>query len=125
MSNGSRPAIHDWVQKADLQPDSDVDPNRSAVDETVSRVTGDGRWLSAAVDPDPTRFRRARLFQTRLTQLTLLFVRERHETRPVSDVMFLVDDARYLENALDRLGLRFRVCCHGGIETLSNVYLVR
>jgi hypothetical protein len=47
----SRTAIHDWVQKADLQPDSDVDPNQIAVDETVVRVNGQRHWLYAAVDP--------------------------------------------------------------------------
>lgn len=31
----SRTAIHNWVQKADLQPDSDGDPDRIAVDETM------------------------------------------------------------------------------------------
>ena len=36
----SRTAIHDWVRKADLQPDSDVSPNQIAVDETVIRVNG-------------------------------------------------------------------------------------
>jgi hypothetical protein len=35
----SRTAIHDWVRKADLQPDSDVSPNQIAVDETVFEST--------------------------------------------------------------------------------------
>jgi len=48
----SRTAIHDWVRKADLQPDSDVDPDQIAVDETLIRVNGQRHWLFAAVDPD-------------------------------------------------------------------------
>jgi putative transposase len=31
----SRKAVHDWVQKADLQPVSGKSPNQIAVDETV------------------------------------------------------------------------------------------
>ncbi|SDY58892.1 putative transposase, partial [Halopenitus persicus] len=33
----SRKAIHDWVQKADLQPESGRSPNQIALDETVIR----------------------------------------------------------------------------------------
>lgn len=31
----SRKAVHDWVQKADLQPKSGESPNHVALDETV------------------------------------------------------------------------------------------
>lgn len=48
----SRTAIHNWAQKADLQPDSDADPNQIVVDETVIRVNGQRHWLYATVDPD-------------------------------------------------------------------------
>jgi len=48
----SRTAIHDWVRKADLQPDTDVVPDQIAVDETLIRVNGQRHWLFAAVDPD-------------------------------------------------------------------------
>ncbi|GCF15396.1 hypothetical protein Harman_33310 [Haloarcula mannanilytica] len=34
----SRKIIHDWVQKADLQPESGKAPNQVAVDETVIRI---------------------------------------------------------------------------------------
>ena len=34
----SRAAIHNWVQKADLQPRCDGSPNHVAVDETVIQV---------------------------------------------------------------------------------------
>jgi transposase-like protein len=39
-SNRSRTAIRDWVQKADLQFDSDIDPGRIAVDKTLISVNG-------------------------------------------------------------------------------------
>ena len=63
--NRSRTAIHDWVRKADLQPDCDVSPNQIAVDETVIRVNGQRHWLYAAVDPETNQFLHIRLFQTR------------------------------------------------------------
>ena len=31
----SRKAVHDWVQKADLQPANDAKPDQVALDETV------------------------------------------------------------------------------------------
>jgi transposase-like protein len=45
----SRTAIHDWVNKADLQPEPDATPNQIAVDETVSRVNGHREWLYAVI----------------------------------------------------------------------------
>jgi len=51
----SHGAVHSRVQKADLQLTSDAAPNQIAVDETVSRPTGENDWLSAAVGPRATR----------------------------------------------------------------------
>ena len=118
----SRTAIYDWVRKAELQLDSDVDPNQIAVDETVIRINNQRHWLFAAVDPDPDQSLHVRLFQTRTTQLTLLFLRELREKQHISDVTFLVDDAHHLKNALDRLGLRFRVCRHGNRNAIQRVF---
>jgi len=36
----SRKAVHDWVQKADLQPDSGEAPSQVALDESVIRING-------------------------------------------------------------------------------------
>jgi len=47
----SRKAIHDWVQKADLQPQSGRSPNQIALDETVIRIDDQQFWLYAAADP--------------------------------------------------------------------------
>jgi len=118
----SRTAIHDWVQKADLQPDSDVEPNQIAVDEPVIRVNGQRHWLYAAVDPDTNKFLHVRLFQTRTTQLTVLFLRELREKQQFSSPTFLIDDAAHLKAALDRLGLRFRVNHHGNRNSVERVF---
>ncbi|WP_142860713.1 IS6 family transposase [Salinigranum halophilum] len=118
----SRTAIHDWVRKAGLQPDSDVSPNQIAVDETVIRVNGQRHWLFAAVDPDTNQFLHVRLFQTRTTQLTVLFLRELREKQHLSNTTFLIDDAAHLKATLDRLGLRFRVNCHGNRNSVERVF---
>ena len=57
----SRKTIHDWVQKADLQPTDDASPDHVALDETVIRTNGQQFWLYAAVDPDTHKFLHLRL----------------------------------------------------------------
>jgi len=41
----SRKAIHDWVHKADLEPQAGRAPDEVAVDETVINYNGDQFWL--------------------------------------------------------------------------------
>jgi transposase-like protein len=52
----TRTAIHNWVQKADLQPAGDGAPNQTAVDETVIRINDERHRLYAAVDPQTNEF---------------------------------------------------------------------
>jgi len=118
----SRTAIHNWVQKADLQPTSDTAPNQIAVDETVIRVNGERCWLYAAVNPDTNELLHARLFQTLTTQLTLRFLRELREKQQVEQATFLVDRARHLQAALARLGLRFQYERHGNRNSAERVF---
>jgi Transposase and inactivated derivatives len=46
-----RSTVHNWVHKADLQPESGRCPNHIAVDETVIQLDGEQYWLYAGVDP--------------------------------------------------------------------------
>ncbi|PSQ45884.1 IS6 family transposase [Halobacteriales archaeon SW_6_65_15] len=118
----SRTAIHDWVQKAGLQPTSDTVPNQIAMDETVIRVNGERCWLYAAVNPATNEFLHVRLFQTLRTQLALLFLRELREKQQVEHATFLVDGAHYLQTALARLGLRFQSVRHGNRNSVERVF---
>ena len=118
----SRTAIHNWVQKADLQPSSDGSPNRIAVDETVIQVNDQRHWLFAAVNPDTNEILHSRLFQTRTTQLTMLFLRELQQKQPVEQATFLVDGATHLASALDRLGLRFQTVRHGNRNSVERAF---
>ncbi len=49
----SRKAIHDWVQKADLQPTDGRSPNHVALDETVIRINDEQFWLYAVLRTAP------------------------------------------------------------------------
>ena len=118
----SRTAIHNWVQKADLQPTSDGTPNQIAVDETMIRINDERHWLYAAVDPNTNEFLHVRLFQTRTTQLAVLFLRELSEKQQAEQVPFLVDQAHHLKAALARLGLRFQVVHHGNRNAVERVF---
>ena len=72
----SRKAVHNWVQKADLQPTSGKAPDQVAVDETVIRINGEQYWLYAAADPQTNDLLHLRLFSTTTTALTEIFLRE-------------------------------------------------
>jgi transposase-like protein len=118
----SRKAVHDWVQKANLQPADGVSPNHVALDETVIRVNDEQYWLYAAVDPETNKILHIRLFPTYTTALTELFLRELREKHDVSDAVFLVDGAKHLQTALRRSGLRFRYERHGNRNSVERVF---
>lgn len=66
----SRKAVHDWVQKADLQPVSDAGPNYVALDNMVIQINGHPFWLHTVVNPHMNEFLHLRLFTTITTVLT-------------------------------------------------------
>jgi len=105
----SRKAVHDWVQKADLQPDGGESPNQVAVDESVIRINDQQYWLYAAIDPATNRFLHIRLFSTYTTALSEIFLRELRYKHDVEDAESLVDDAQWLQTALQRHGLDFQI----------------
>jgi len=50
-----RTTVHNWVQKADLQPLDDGDPDHVTIDKTVIQLNDEWFWLYAAVDLDTNR----------------------------------------------------------------------
>jgi putative transposase len=118
----SRTAIHNWVQKADLQPTSEAEPNHIAVDETVIQLNDERWWLYAAVDPETNEFLHVKLYSTRTTQLTVHFLRELKQKVPVTQATILVDDAHHLKAALSRLGFRFQIRRHGNRNAVERVF---
>ena len=85
----SRTAVHNWVHKADLQPDGGASPNHVALDETVIRLDGQQYWLYAALDPETNKFLHIRLFSTYATGLTEIFLSELREKHGGFNIVFL------------------------------------
>ena len=118
----SRKAIHDWVHKADLQPESRRSPNQVALDETVIRINDKQFWLYAAGDPQTNDLLHVRLFATTTTALTEIFLRELRQKHDVETAVFLVDGAQHLHTALQRAGLRLQMCRHGNRNSVERIF---
>jgi transposase-like protein len=117
-----RSTVHNWVQKAELQPNPECDPDHVAVDETVIQVNNERWWLYAAVDPATNQFLHVRLFQSQNAGQTSIFLAELREKHPVDDAMFLVDGGQWLHAALHRHGLDFRWVTHGNRNSVERVF---
>ena len=118
----SRKAIHDWVQKADLQPEPGQSPIQVALDETVIRLNDQQFWLYAAADPQTNDLLHVRLFSTTTTSLTEIFLRELREKHDIETAVFLVDGAQHLQTALQRAGLRFQMRRHGNRNAVERIF---
>jgi len=118
----SRTAVHDWVQKADLQPADGASPDRVAVDQKVIRINDQQYWLYAAVDPATNRILHSRLFPTYTIPIAREFLTELTEKHDVEDAVFLVDDADDLIGGLRREGLSYRVQLHGYRNKVERVF---
>ena len=117
-----RSTVHNWVRKSDLQPANGAQPEQVAIDESAIQVNDQRYWLLAAVDPSSNRFLHVRLFPTRTTAITELFLDELTEKHTVSDAEFLVDGAPWLKAALHHAGLRFRHVTHGNRNSVERVF---
>ncbi|WP_135824061.1 IS6 family transposase [Halorussus ruber] len=117
-----RSTIHNWVQKADLQPTDGKDPNHVAVDETVSQLNDQRYWLYAAVNPETNEFLHVRLYPTRTIVVTKQFLTELQEKHRVADAVFLVDGAPWLQAALFEQNLRFQQVTHGNRNSVERVF---
>jgi putative transposase len=118
----SRTAIHNWVQKADLQPTGTHASNQVTVDETVIRVGDERHWLYASVDPGTNEFRHIRLYTARNNSTTKQFLQELCEKHSVENSTCLIDEATYLISVLSSLGLRFRMLRHRNRNKVERVF---
>jgi transposase-like protein len=87
----ARSTVHNWVHKADLQPQDGQRPDHVAVDETVIRFNDEQYWLYAAVDPETNELLHTTLEPTTNTMMAHAFVAERREKHDVEDAVFLID----------------------------------
>ena len=118
----SRTTVHNWIQKADLQPADGCDPDHVAVDETVIQVNNQRFWLYAAVNPATNRLLHVRLYPTRTLVLSKMFLAELREKHLVDDAVILVDGAPWLQAACHELGLRFQHETHGNRNSVERVF---
>ncbi|AGB40036.1 IS6 family transposase [Natronococcus occultus] len=118
----SRKAVHDWVDKADLQPTNGASPDHVALDQTVVRLNGRQFWLYATLDPQTNGFFHVRLFTTTTTALAQRFLGELREKHDVENAVFLVDHAQHLATALQRTGLRFRPERYGNRNAVERIF---
>ncbi|WP_436348680.1 IS6 family transposase [Natronorubrum sp. FCH18a] len=118
----ARSTIHNWVQKADLQPTTGKQPNLVALDETVIQLTDQRYWLFAAIDPETNEFLHLKLYSTRTTALTEMFLHELGEKHDVEGAVFLVDSAPWLKAALHHLGFRFQYEKHGNRNAVERFF---
>ncbi|MCL9814006.1 IS6 family transposase [Natranaeroarchaeum aerophilus] len=118
----ARSTVHNWVHKADLQPEDGQSPDHIAVDETVIRLNGQQYWLYAAVDPETNELLHTQLEPTTTTVLAQSFLTTLREKHDVDDAVFLVDGATSLQTACSRHGLDFRYEKRGNRNSVERVF---
>jgi len=114
--------VHNWVHKADLQPESGRSPDHIAVDETVIRLNDEQYWLYAAVDPKTNELLHTALKPTTTKVLAYSFLTELSEKYDVSDAVVLVDGSHSLQDACQRHGYDFRYEKHGNRNAVERVF---
>ncbi len=117
-----RSAVHNWVQKADLEPRPGRDSDRIALDETVVKVDGDRCWLFAAVEPETDIILHVGLYPTRTNIVTQFVLDELKEKHNVDNALFLVDGAPWLHAGLSTLGVSFRHETFGERNPVERVF---
>jgi transposase-like protein len=118
----ARSTVHNWVHKADLQPESGRSPDHVAVDETVIRLNDENYWLYAAVDPETNELLHTKLEPTTNKVIAHAFFTELREKHDVNDAVFLIDGSLSLKDACSRYGLDFRYERHGNRNSVERVF---
>ncbi|AZQ14289.1 IS6 family transposase [Halorubrum sp. PV6] len=116
-----RSTVHNWVHKADLQPESSRRPNHVAVDETVIRLDDEQYWLYAAVDPESNDLLHTQLEPTTNNALADRFFAELRDKHDIDDATVLVDGSASLQRACRKHDLDFRYERHGNRNSIERV----
>ena len=110
------------MHKADLEPRGGRDSDQIALDETVVKVNGDRFWLVAAVEPEINVILHVRLYPSRTTALTKMFLRKLQDKYAIDDPEFLVDGAPWLHAGLFELGMHFQHVTFGDRNPVESVF---
>ncbi|MDB2275399.1 IS6 family transposase [Halorubrum ezzemoulense] len=117
-----RSTVHNWVHKADLQPESGRSPNHVAVDETVIRLDDEQYWLYAAVDPETNDLLHTQLEPTTNNALADRFFADLRDKHDIDDATVLVDGSASLQRACRKHDLNFRYERHGNRNSVERVF---
>ncbi len=118
----ARSTVHNWVHKADSQPESGRNLDYVAVDETVIPLDDEQYWLYAAVDPESNELLHTKLEPTRTKGIASNFIRELREKHDIDDDAFLIDGDRSLLYSCDRHGLDFRYKRRGDRNSVERIF---
>ncbi len=118
----ARSTVHNWVHKADLQPEDGRSPDHIAVDETVIRLNDEQYWLYAAVDPKTNELLHTMLEPTTNTVLAQSLLTELAEKHDVEEAVILVDGSHSLQHACRRHGFDFRYERHGNRNSVERIF---
>jgi len=118
----ARSTVHNWVHKADLQPESGRSPDHVAVDEAVIRLNDENYWLYAAVDPETNELLHTKLEPTTNKVIAHAFFTDLREKHDVENAVFLIDGSISLKDACSRHGLDFRYERHGNRNSVERVF---
>jgi transposase-like protein len=117
-----RSTVHNWVHKADLQPESGRSPNHVAVDETVIRLDDEQYWLYAAVDPETNDLLHTQLEPTTNNALADRFFTDLCDKHDVDNATVLIDGSASLQKACRKHDLDFRYERHGNRNSAERVF---
>ena len=117
-----RSTVHNWIHKADLQPESGRSPNHVAVDETVIRLDDEQYWLYAAVDPETNDLPHTQLEPTTNNALADRFFADLRDKHDVDDATVLVDGSASLQQACRKHDFDFKYERHGNRNSVERVF---
>ncbi|SNR25771.1 Transposase (or an inactivated derivative) [Halorubrum ezzemoulense] len=117
-----RSTVHNWVHKADLQPESSRSPNHVAIDETVIQLDDEQYWLYAAVDPESNDLLHTQLEPTTNNALADRFFADLRDKHDIDDATVLVDGSASLQRACRKHDLDFRYERHGNRNSVERVF---
>lgn len=88
----ARSTVHNWVDKADLQPTDGKTQEYVGVDNTVIRLDDEQYLLYSAVHPDSNDLPHSKFERTKISVIVEGFFAELREKHEVDGAVFLVDD---------------------------------
>jgi len=118
----SRSTVHNWMRKAELEPEGGKSPDHVAIDESVIWLNDEQYWLHAAVDPETNEFLHVRVFSSCVMAYSEMFLEELLEKHDLEETLFLVDGAPWLHGALHRYGCDFRHETYGRRNAVERVF---